>query len=54
MKKGNIYENSMGSVIKVTSIKNGMVFITYNGKRKNPIKQEEFEKWIQDGHIVGC
>ena len=51
MKKGNVYENTMGSILKVTSIRNDMVFVSYNGKRKNPIEKTTFEKWVSDGVI---
>jgi hypothetical protein len=51
MKKGNVYVNSMDSVIKITSVKNDMVFVTYNGKRKSSIEKTTFEKWINDGVI---
>jgi hypothetical protein len=53
MKKGNVYVNSMDSVIKITSVKNDMVFVAYNGKRKTPIEKSTFEKWINDGVIKG-
>lgn len=53
MKKGNVYENSMGSTLKITSIKNDMIYVTYNGKRKSPIEKTTFEKWINDGVIKG-
>lgn len=53
MKKGNVYENSMGSVLKITSIKNDLVFVTYNGKKKSPIEKATFEKWIKDGIVKG-
>ena len=48
MKKGNYYENKMGSVIKITSIKKDMVYITYNGKRKTPINKLDFQSMIDN------
>ena len=48
MKKGNLYENNTGSVIKVTSIKNDMVYITYNGRRKPPVAKTNLERWINE------
>ena len=51
MKKGNVYVNKMSSVIRITSIKNGMVYVTYNGKRKSPINEADFQAMIDNGHI---
>lgn len=51
MKKGNCYVNKMSSVIRITSIKNDMVYITYNGKKKSPIAKGDFEKMITNGFI---
>lgn len=51
MKKGNHYENKMGSIIEITSIKKDMIHITYNGKRKSPINKTEFQDLIANGHI---
>ena len=52
MKKGNVYENKMGSVLKITAIKNDMVYITYNGKKKSPVAKAEFERWINEAVVV--
>ena len=51
MKKGNVYENKMGSVLKITSIKNDMVYVTYNGKKKAPVAKAGFERWISFGVV---
>lgn len=51
MKKGNYYENKMGSVIRITSIKNDMVYVTYNGKKKSPISKNDFQNMIDRGCI---
>ena len=51
MKKGNVYVNKMNSVIRITSIKNDMVYVTYNGKRKSPIDKAGFQTMIDNGHI---
>jgi hypothetical protein len=51
MKKGNVYENKMGSILKVTAIKNDMVYVAYNGKRKSPISKIDFQAMIDDGYI---
>ena len=51
MKKGNYYKNNMNSVIRVTSIKNDMVYVTYNGKRKSAISKVDFQAMIDNGHI---
>lgn len=51
MKNGMYYENKMGSIIRITSIKNNMVHITYNGKKKTPIKVEDFQDMIDRGCI---
>ena len=51
MKKGNVYENKMGSVLKITAIKNDMVYVTYNGKKKYPISKNDFQVMIEKGHI---
>jgi hypothetical protein len=51
MKKNNYYENKMGSVIRITSIKNDVVHITYNGKKKSPISKTDFQALIDNGHI---
>ena len=51
MKKGNYYKNNMESVIRVTSIKNDMVYVTYNGKRKSPISKVDFQAMIDNGYI---
>jgi hypothetical protein len=51
MKKGSVYENSMGSTLKITSIKNDMIYVTYNGKRKSPINKLDFQKMINNGYI---
>ena len=50
-KKGNVYENKMGSVLKVTAIKNDMVYVTYNGKKKSPIRKIDFQDMIEKGNI---
>ena len=52
MKKGNVYENKMGSVLKITAIKNNMVYVTYNGKKKAPVAKTEFERWIKEEIVV--
>ena len=52
MKKGNVYENKMGSVLRVTAIKNDMVYVTYNGKKKAPVAKAEFERWIKEDIVV--
>ena len=51
MKKGNVYENKMGSVLKITAIKNDMVYVTYNGKKKSPISKNDFQVMIEKGYI---
>ena len=51
MKKGNVYVNKMSSVIRITSIKNDMVYVIYNGKRKSPIAKSDFQAMIDNGHI---
>ena len=51
MKKGNCYVNKMSSVIRITSIKNDMVYVTYNGKRKSPINKVDFQAMIDNRHI---
>ena len=52
MKKGNVYENKMGSVLKITAIKNDMVYVTYNGKKKAPVAKAEVERWINESIVV--
>ena len=52
MKKGNVYENNMGSVLKITAIKNDMVYFTYNGKKKAPVSKSEFKRWINESIVV--
>ena len=52
MKKGNVYENKMGSVLKITAIKNDMVYVTYNGKKKAPVAKADFDRWINEGIVV--
>ena len=52
MKKGNVYENKMGSALKITAIKNDVVYFTYNGKKKTPVSKPEFERWINESIVV--
>ena len=51
MKKGNCYVNKFSSVIRITSIKNDMVYVTYNNKGKSPISKTEFQEMIDNGYI---
>lgn len=51
MKKGNKYVNKFSSVVRITFIKNDMVYVTYNNKRKNPISKSDFQAMIDNGYI---
>ena len=51
MKKGNCYVNKMSSVIRITAIKNDMIYVTYNNKRKSPISKVDFKAMIDNGYI---